>query len=121
MKDILAVVGLAVFMAGCQRAAPVENEGSSLSTLHFVTSLEADDNERLRETLGAMIVAAPDDAPSVLLIGAEVSSPAFNLHIGANCEAALSYVESLLTRAEAMGNLPGTLPDLQCAEVGQPG
>jgi hypothetical protein len=120
MKGLLAVLGLAVFLAGCQRAA-AEKEGSSLSTLHFVTSLQADDNEKLRDMLGATMVAAPDDAPSVLLVGSELSSPAFNFHIRADCGIALSYVEGLLTRAEAMGNLPGPMPDLQCVEVGQPG
>lgn len=121
MRVLLAVLGLAVFLTGCQRAVTGEQDGSALSTLHFVTSLEAEDNEKLRDVLGAIIVTEPDDAPSVLLVGSEVSSPAFNFHIGADCVAALSYVESLLTRAEAMENLPGPIPDLQCVEVGQPG
>ena len=120
MKKRLPLIGLTVLIAGCERAVPVEKEGQSvLSTVHFVTSLSAEENEKLRERLGTFIVEQPGGAPPILMVLSETTSPAFNFHVQRDCASATAYVEDLLTRAAAVEDLPVSRPDIACVDVGQ--
>lgn len=118
MKKPLALIGLTVLVAGCERAIPVETEGQSvLSTLHFVTSLSAEENEKLRERLGTFIMEQPGEAPPILMVLSETTSPAFNFHVQRNCASATGYVRDLATRAAEIEDL-SLSPTITCVDVG---
>lgn len=120
MRKSLALIGLAVTVVGCERPVTVEADGLSLlSTVHLVTSLGPDDNERLRGMLGTLIITATAEHPPILLIVSESVSPAFNFHVESNCATATNYVQDLLTRAATAENLPLGHPDIACVEVGR--
>lgn len=120
MRKSLALIGLTVLVSSCERAVPVEREGQSvLSTVHFVTSLSAEDNEKLRERLGAFVMEQPAGAPPTLMVLSETTSPAFNFHVQRDCASATAYVEELVTRAAALEGLPVSRPDITCVDVGQ--
>ena len=120
MKKRLALIGLTVLVAGCERAVPVEKEGQSvLSTVHFVTSLSAEENEKLRERLGTFIVEQPGGAPPILMVLSEATSPAFNFPVPGLCAPSSADGEHQHPRPAAGEGVRESSPDIACVDVGQ--
>ncbi|RYY21823.1 MAG: hypothetical protein EOP62_24040 [Sphingomonadales bacterium] len=120
MKATWVLAGLLVLAAGCDRqdaAPPADAAQTPLSTVHLVTALSDDDNVKLREGVMTLAEGAPADAPPVLLVMAEMSSPAFNFHVQGDCASAAPYVEGLIKRSAAAAALTMNIPDIGCVEV----
>ena len=114
------LAGLCALAAGCDRAEapqPADAAGTALSTLHLATTLSEDDNVKLREGVMTLLEAGAADAPPVLLVMAEMGSPAFNFHVQSDCAAATPYIEGLIRRSATAAALTMTPPDIGCVEV----